>query len=95
MDVDYSFCEKTKLCAMDLIVWLDLSDAFEDGCCWDLFGRNAMIIDDRIRISCAKSEFDRWANSEDMEFDIKNAPDRRRFVRWVKNEREQLESFTI
>jgi hypothetical protein len=90
MDVDYNFCKTAKLIPIDLLVWLDLNDTLDpidELYSQAFFGRNMMIIDDAIRISCVHKDFDRWANSEEMWFDISKRGDKRDFIDWVFDQR--------
>jgi hypothetical protein len=91
--VDYDFCKKANLTAKDLIIWLGLSDLFDktdDNYIWDFFGRNLMIIGGNgIRVSCKHKDFDRWANSEEMFFDVFEPSERRAFVDFVIDERSK------
>jgi len=90
--VDYDFCRSAKLNAKDLLKWLELDELLDKGLdelySWKFFGRNMMIVGDRVRISCIHKDFDRWANSEEFVFDITRASERRNFVDWVKAQRE-------
>lgn len=90
--VDYDFCKSAKLNVKDLLKWLELDELLDKGLdelySWKFFGRNMMIVGDRIRISCIHKDFDRWANSEELVFDITRASERRNFVDWVKAQRE-------
>ena len=93
MEIDYQFCRKAKLIPYDLLVWLGLDDTLDnDGLySWDFFGRNLMIIDQAIRISCVHKEFDRWANSEEFWFDISKKSEKNAFIDWVIEQREKEE----
>ena len=90
--VDYDFCRTAKLTPKDLLIWLDfeglLDKTLDDLYSWQFFGRNMMIIDSCIRISCVHKEFDRWANSEEMMFDISRPAEQRAFVDWILEQRE-------
>jgi hypothetical protein len=90
--VDYDFCRSAKLNAKDLLKWLELDELLDEGLdelySWKFFGRNMMIVGDRVRISCIHKDFDRWANSEEFVFDITRPSERRNFVDWVKAQRE-------
>lgn len=92
--VDYEFCKSAKLNAKDLLKWLDLYDLLDKDLdelySWNFFGRNMMIVGDRIRISCIHKDFDRWANSEELVFDIVRPSERRNFVDWVKAQRKTI-----
>lgn len=94
MNIDYSFCRSANLTPKDLLVWLDLDDTLDpttdDLYSWNFFGRNMMICDNAIRISCFHKDFDRWANSEELWFDINKRGDKRDFIDWVIAQREML-----
>lgn len=91
--IDYDFCKKAKLTPKDLLIWLGLEDCMDsssDGIYSNrgaFFGRNLMIVDNALRVSCPIAEFDRWANSEEYWFDLDKSVDRRLFVEFVKHER--------
>jgi len=91
--IDYDFCLNSKLTLNDLLIWLDLDQHFLDYYSDDFFERYAMFIDDRtIRISVHKNKFDRWANSEDLRFDVSRRREKREFIDWVKEQRCKQES---
>lgn len=97
IDVDYDFCLNSDMVAKDLLIWLDLDDTLDASTSelysFDFFGRNMMLLDDFVlRISCPHKSFDRWANSEEMLFDISRRPEKRKFIEWVREQREILES---
>ena len=89
--VDYDFCKKAKLLPHDLLIWLDLDEGLLDDMHSDFFGRYMMIVNDSIRISCVKKDFDRWANSEEMWFDCTKRSEKNRFIDWVMEQREHYE----
>ncbi len=88
MEIDYKFCSDSKLCIGDLLIWLDLDQYFDDGYSTVLFDRYIRVCCEVIQVSCVSSDFDRWANSYEFEFDIRKSAQRRRFVKWVKEQRE-------
>ena len=92
IEVDYEFCKSSKLTALDLLTWLDLDDLLDvhDHYAWSFFGRNLRIVDQEIQVSCIHKDFDRWANSREMEFDITKRGDRRDFIQFVIDERKKL-----
>lgn len=89
IQVDYDFCRLAKLTAKDLLIWLDLDKSVDQyGYSYDFFGRNLMLIDNNIRVSCIHKDFDRWANSEEYLFDITKRGDKRDFIDFVIKQRE-------
>lgn len=89
LNVDYDFCRTAKLTAKDLLIWLELDGLIDEyGYSYNFFGRNLMIIDENIRISCLTKEFDRWANSEEYWFDITKRSDKRDFINFVMEQRK-------
>lgn len=92
IEVDYEFCKSSTLTALDLLTWLDLDDLLDnsDLYSWAFFGRNLMIVDQEIHISCKHKEFDRWANSRESVFDVTKRGDRRDFIQFVIDERKKL-----
>ncbi len=73
----------------DMLIWLGLDGGLVDDASDDFFGRFMMIVDEYcIRISCDKSKFGRWSNSEDMFIDLRKEQDRKDFVSWIKNMRD-------
>lgn len=96
MKIDYDFCRKAKLVPLDLIIWLGLDDKMcninPELYSWDFFGRNMMIVESAIRISCVKKDFDKWSNSEDYWFDISKKSEKNDFIEWVIEQRNKEES---
>lgn len=90
MDINYEFCRSAKLTPFDLLVWLDLDQLLDvDGVrSHKFFGRNMMIVDSSIRISCIHEDFNRWANSEEFLFDIADDIDKNAFIDWVIQQRK-------
>jgi hypothetical protein len=91
--VDYDFCRSAKLTPKDLLFWLDLDDLLDKDLdelySWNFFGRNMMIVNSLIRVSCVHKDFDRWANSEELTFEIERPAERRLFVDWIIEQREK------
>ena len=89
MKVDYTFCKEAKLTLKDLLEWLDLEDLFDNdfATSYDFFGRNAMIIDQVLRISCIHKDFDKWSSSEEWWFDINMVEGKRELIDWVEEQR--------
>ena len=97
MVVDYDFCLNSKLTPSDLLTWLDLDDVMDYSYSSDglyskygaFFNRNLMIVDDAIRVSVDINSFDKWSNSEEYWFDLKNRSDYRSFIRFVMEQRNE------
>lgn len=96
MKVDYEFCRKAKLTSKDLFIWLDLDGKLDKSAdelySWDFFGRNMMFCgrdESLVRISCLHKDFDRWANSEEMIFDVSRRKEKNAFIDWVIEQREK------
>lgn len=88
--IDYDFCRNKKMSVNDLFIWLELD--FEYGmlelgdACLRSVGANGEIVD----ISKDKSNFDRWANSVDLSFDLLKKSERKSFIDFVENKRMAL-----
>ena len=97
--VDYAFCKAAKLTTKDLMIWLDFIDPYYDGYLDNLklCGRNVRCVGEDssiIQIGEDNKTFDRWANSVDLEFDIKRPSEKRKFIDFVKEVREGLTTVT-
>lgn len=76
----FEICRKNiKMPLEELFQWLGISEeerySLDFGGCFIRFLDNGL-----AQFSCSKSDFDRWANSQEYEFDLYRPSERRAFL---------------
>jgi len=92
-EVDYNFIKRQKKASSkELLQWLDLPVS-DYPYVWGTFNRHMQVLEQGayIRVSCLLKDFDRWANSQEIIFELSKKAGRNSFIDWVEEQRQKGE----
>ena len=76
--------KKVSMSTRETFSWLSIPESILDYETLESNGRYFRLSDDVIFVSCHRSDFDRWCNSTETEFDLTRRSERKLFIDMVE-----------